>query len=142
MNKKFFVWVLFLFFLFDRFSKEFVRFFLDLGDGFSLKLFSINHVVNTGSAFGLFKDNNLFFIVLSFVVLFLIFYYRNDFLNDKRKTFFVGLITAGVLGNLFDRLIYGAVIDFIDFHFWPVFNVADSCISVGVIVLIFLFWND
>jgi signal peptidase II len=121
-----------VFFLLDRISKELVR----NTKPIHFKYLSINYLTNTGSAFGFFKGNNLFFILLTLVVLLMIYHYRADFLQNKTKTAFTGLIIAGALGNLYDRLIYGAVIDFLDFHFWPVFNIADSCISLGIIFLL------
>lgn len=132
---KIFIVVIIFFFFLDRLTKELVKFIQPI----NFKFFSINYVTNTGSLFGLFKGNNFFFILLTLIVLFLIYYYRKDLLRDKVTAFFSGLIVAGAFGNFYDRLFYGAVIDFIDFYFWPVFNVADSCISVGVVALIILF---
>ncbi|MEA2643008.1 MAG: signal peptidase, partial [Chloroflexota bacterium] len=56
--------------------------------------------------------------------------------GDLRTDAILGLILGGTLGNGFDRLAYGTVTDFINFHFWPVFNVADSAISLGVVALL------
>jgi signal peptidase II len=56
--------------------------------------------------------------------------------SDVRTDAILGLILGGSLGNGFDRLVFGTVTDFINFHFWPVFNVADSAISLGVVALL------
>jgi len=107
-------------------------------------VFHIVHVTNTGAAFGSFKNNNLFFVVLSFValasVVVLLLWKRR---SDTWRDISLALLLAGIAGNLTDRLSYGHVIDFLLFdlhvplaHPWPAFNVADSCICVAVICFI------
>jgi signal peptidase II len=103
--------------------------------------FHLVNITNTGAAFGSFKDNNTFFVVISclallFVVVLLVRRRSLDFWRDVS----LALLLAGVLGNLTDRLLYGHVIDFLLFdlhvtfaHPWPAFNVADSCITLAVI---------
>jgi len=106
--------------------------------------FRISHIHNTGSSFGLFKNQFLALSIISvtgaFVVLFLVFFMRRrlPFLNNGWVLFALGLILGGNIGNLIDRLSYHYVIDFIDFSFWPAFNVADSSLVVGAILLAFL----
>ena len=107
--------------------------------------FDLVHITNTGAAFGSFKNNNNFFVMLSilallFVVILLL---RRNTPPDKWRDVSLGLLLAGVLGNLTDRLLYGHVIDFLLFdlhipyaHPWPAFNVADSCICVAVLCFI------
>lgn len=99
---------------------------------------------NSGVSFGLFNDNSsLNAIVLSVlaitIVIFLFFWLRKA--ESVRMAGGVGLIIGGALGNVIDRGFHGAVVDFLDFHVnslhWPAFNVADSCITVGAILLIF-----
>jgi signal peptidase II len=106
--------------------------------------FSLVNVTNTGAAFGSFKGNNAFFIVISIVALVVVMGLlvrprRPDGLRDLS----LALLLAGILGNLTDRLLYGHVIDFLLFNLhvryadpWPAFNVADSCISVAVVLFI------
>ena len=83
------------------------------------------------------KSASWFFIVFAAAV--------SVFLILRYKTFSVelqpvlGLVLGGAIGNLLDRLLYGAVIDFIDFHFWPAFNVADSAITIAVVLLL---WRE
>lgn len=102
----------------------------------------LTYVANTGSAFGLFKGFNVFFILFSIIVIIVIFYYLKEIVKNKRLLQIgVGLLLGGTIGNLIDRLFYGAVIDFIDFRIWPVFNVADSAVTVSVILLIVLLWK-
>ena len=107
-------------------------------------LLDLVNVTNTGAAFGSFKNNNGFFVAIScvallFVVTLLVRHRQRDAWRDVS----LGLLLAGILGNLTDRLLYGHVIDFILFdlhvplaHPWPAFNVADSCICIAVIFFI------
>ena len=102
----------------------------------------LTYITNTGSAFGLFKGLNLFFIFISIVVIAVIIYYIREIKKmEKSMQFGLGLLLAGSIGNLIDRLSQGSVTDFIDFRIWPVFNVADSAITIGVILLIVLLWK-
>lgn len=108
--------------------------------------FSLVHTTNTGAAFGLFQNNNLFFILLAataFVVI--LFLLIRDRINPKARLAVTtkisfGLLAAGILGNLIDRVTRGNVIDFLNFYFrqyaWPAFNVADSCICIAVGLLV------
>ena len=102
-------------------------------------IFHFTFVLNNGTAFGLFKGANSALAVLSVLVITLIIFYV---LKNKVSTFAsslaLGLILGGAIGNLFDRIRFGYVIDFIDFRIWPVFNIADSAITIGTC---FLAWN-
>lgn len=101
----------------------------------------IRLVLNTGIAFGLFQGMPAFFIVFS--ALACIFLFWLIFLKDTELTgpelFAFSAILSGAAGNLIDRVRIGAVIDFIDLGFWPVFNVADSAITLGGLVLAYGF---
>ena len=106
--------------------------------------FNLVNVTNSGAAFGSFKGNNTFFVVISIVALvvvtvLLLRHGRADPWRDVS----LALLLAGILGNLTDRLLYGHVIDFLLFNLhvryanpWPAFNVADSCISIAVVLFI------
>jgi signal peptidase II len=106
--------------------------------------FHLVNVTNTGAAFGSFRNNNPFFIVISSValVVVLVLLARRR-LPDFWRDVSLALLLAGILGNLTDRLLYGHVIDFLLFdlhipfaHPWPAFNVADSCISIAVVLFL------
>ena len=107
-------------------------------------LFSLVNVTNTGAAFGSFRGNNTFFIVISIVALVVVatlLVRRRQ--PDPWRDLSLALLLAGILGNLTDRLLYGHVIDFLLFNLhiryadpWPAFNVADSCISIAVVLFI------
>lgn len=106
--------------------------------------FVLVNVTNTGAAFGSFKDNNTFFVILScLALLFVVSLLVRRRSPDTWRDVSLALLLAGVLGNLTDRLLYGHVIDFLLFdlhvplaHPWPAFNVADSCICVAVVCFI------
>lgn len=98
----------------------------------------LEHVENTGAAFGMLKGFNWLFIVVAFAVLVFILWNYKGF--KKEKSCFqiaLGFLFGGVLGNLIDRLFLGYVRDFIAFSFWPTFNVADAFSTIAVIILIF-----
>jgi signal peptidase II len=96
-------------------------------------IFSFDLVKNTGASWGMLKNSNLLLIGVSIAVLAIIIYYRKQIPKIP-----LVLVTSGLIGNLIDRFIYGYVIDLIDFKFWPVFNIADSLISIGVVWYIIL----
>lgn len=92
---------------------------------------------NRGAAFGILKNQTPVFIFVSlFAIILIYFALRKD--KNKAYSFYslsLAFILAGAVGNLIDRLSFGYVIDFIDLRVWPVFNVADSAITVGAIML-------
>jgi len=97
---------------------------------------SLTYVTNTGAAFGLFPEYGTIFMVIAVVVVVaIIFYYRHLPGEQWLVQASLGLQLGGALGNLLDRLRHGHVIDFIDFKIWPVLNVADSSVFVGVVIL-------
>ena len=99
-------------------------------------LVGITNVHNSGAAFGFAPAGAGFFLIASVVVAvgLVVYVARNP---GTQWTYAVlGLIMGGTLGNGYDRIVYGTVTDFINFHFWPVFNVADSAISIGVVLLL------
>jgi signal peptidase II len=98
---------------------------------------------NTGAAFGIFQGMNSIFIVLAFVIIALIFvYFPLIPVEDYYFRLALSLQLAGATGNLIDRLYRGYVTDFISVGRFPVFNVADSCITMGVVVLLIGMWIE
>lgn len=99
------------------------------------------HWYNSGAAFGIFQNGNLVFTVLAFIVIgAIIYYYPHAEPNDWTLKLAMGLQLGGALGNLIDRLMMGRVTDFISVGSFPVFNIADASISVGVAVLLLGVW--
>lgn len=98
----------------------------------------ISHVQNSGIAFGLFTQATSLVIVLtSAVVLWMIFFFARSGARHPLLPAALGLVIGGSVSNLFDRVVSGHVTDFIDFNFFPAFNLADSCIVLGVAALVF-----
>jgi signal peptidase II len=98
-------------------------------------VFNLTLVHNRGAAFGILKNQLPLFIVTAAVAIALIFWSLKSNSHKKNYALSLSLILAGALGNLIDRLLYGYVIDFLDFRVWPVFNVADSAITIGAVIL-------
>lgn len=105
-------------------------------------IFHFTYINNFGAGFGILQQQRFILIFISVIVIGFIFYYL-DKINEKESLLqlLVGFILGGTVGNLIDRLIYGYVVDFLDFRIWPVFNVADSFVTIGVIGLIIYFWR-
>ena len=128
----------------DQLTKFFIKQNFQLNQSIPIinKMLHLTYITNAGSAFGLFRGLNWFFIIFSIIVIIAIFYFINQIKNnEKLMRFSVGLLLGGTIGNLIDRILYGAVIDFIDFRIWPVFNIADSAVTISIILLIFLLWK-
>lgn len=101
----------------------------------------IVHWYNSGAAFGMFQNGNLVFTILAFIVIGAILYYYPLVENeDWTLKLAMGLQLAGAAGNLIDRLMMGKVTDFISIGTFPVFNVADSSITIGVVALLLGVW--
>lgn len=111
-------------------------------DGF----FYITNCHNEGAAFSLFSGNVLFLIFITLIVLFLIYRTINKENVNKIRIFAYGLLLGGILGNLYDRIFYGYVIDYLDFVIFKfnfaIFNLADAAIVIGAILLIVFEGSD
>jgi len=131
----------------DRWTKALIQKRFDLNESISVidGFFNITYVRNTGVAFGIFDPLSLpaksvllsVFTAVAAVVV--ITYSVRSSLRNRLLQFALALVLGGALGNLYDRLAYGYVVDFLEFYVrtyhWPSFNVADSAISIGVILL-------
>ncbi len=129
-------------FISDYFSKFWIIGNIEYGSGFSVTdFFNIVHVKNLGVSFSLLSNSHplgpyiLASIVILIIIILIRFIYKTpDFLARSC----LALILGGALGNLYDRLVYGGVIDFLDFHIWgyhwPAFNIADCAVVGGVLL--------
>ncbi|MBI4150716.1 signal peptidase II [Candidatus Woesearchaeota archaeon] len=121
----------------DQVTKFLVLRSFSVGENVSfLPFLSFTYVRNTGAGFGILQNNNGLFIVIALIAVGVIFYYLKTVLKEHKMTVCVALILGGAVGNLLDRVLHGFVIDFVDFHFWPAFNVADSALVIGVLGII------
>ena len=149
LRKKFIInsFLVLTIFLIDRISKIYVIYLDDKFNGaeiFSSKYLNINLIWNDGIAFGLFsfeKSNLYNFLTLIIIaIIFLIIFMTAKAEGIKKYSFL--MILGGAIGNVFDRLLYRAVPDFIDFHIgnfhWFIFNIADVFITIGVIFMILI----
>lgn len=130
----------------DRLSKVWILRNFQLGESRRIaSFFYLTFVQNTGTAFGLLQGNNRALGLLAFVILIALLYGARGL--TERGGFWgaigVALVLGGAVGNMVDRVHYGRVIDFLDFRVWPVFNLADSAITVGALsIAIGMFRSD
>ncbi|MAE43244.1 signal peptidase II [Candidatus Woesearchaeota archaeon] len=103
--------------------------------------FHLTYILNSGAGFGILQNQTWLLILISIAVIGFILYYTTKIKNERTLQILVGFVLGGTIGNLIDRISYGVVIDFFDFRIWPIFNIADSFVTVGVIGLIIYFWK-
>jgi signal peptidase II len=101
-------------------------------------IFHITLVHNRGAAFGLLKNQTYLFVLTALTAIPLIIVHMRRHARVSVYTVGLSLILAGAIGNLIDRLRFGYVLDFLDFRIWPVFNVADSAITVGACLAVWV----
>jgi signal peptidase II len=100
-------------------------------------IFRLTHGTNTGTVFGLLPNQTFFLILASLLAIgFLYYFYKTHALPSRLLRLSTGLLLGGAFGNLIDRAWAGEVVDFIDVGRWPVFNLADSSITVGIALLV------
>ena len=123
----------------DQFTKYYVQSHMALGESIPVieNIFHWTYILNDGAAFGLFAGARWIFIAIAFFVMFCVCYFRKDIAElGSWSTYGTCLFAGGAIGNLIDRARTGVVVDFFDFRIWPVFNVADIAICVGVGMLV------
>jgi len=130
---------------FDQLTKTVMKDMIAKGQSIPLieNIFHLTLVHNKGSAFNIIKDGNIFLTIITIIVIVCIIYSINKI---KKEEYLLqvcfGLVMGGAFGNLIDRISYGYVIDFLDFRIWPVFNVADSAITISVLGFLWYMYND
>lgn len=129
-------------FLLDRLTKAVISNYVSLGHSISVlpNIFHITLIFNKAAAFGLFGHNRIIFsaVAIAAIIAIVVYIFKARKGANSILASALGLILGGAAGNLFDRIRFGYVIDFLDFRVWPVFNIADSCITVGALILVFL----
>lgn len=102
-------------------------------------IFNLIYVKNTGGLYGIFENSNFKFIIISIIILIILFIYSKNITKDnKLKRVLWQLILAGGVSNLIDRIFRGFVVDFVQMIGFGVFNLADACIVISAIMIIFL----
>ena len=124
--------------LVDQGTKAVVRMLMYQGESIPVlpSVFHLTYIMNPGAAFGILPNQNVLFITTAVLLITgVLAGYRK--LSPGRKILRIGLalVLGGALGNLLDRLRFGKVVDFLDFRIWPVFNLADTAIFIGVCLL-------
>lgn len=141
MSKKIYIISLIIFIL-DQITKSLISTYLKLNESIEIikDFFYIRYINNKGASWGILENNRFLLIGLSIIAIIMIIRYSYSFKKTKLNTYGFGLLLGGILGNLSDRLIFGYVKDFFDFiifrYDFPVFNIADISIVIGVVLLI------
>ncbi len=131
------LWLLFLLIvLLDQLSKALVRHW-PLGEQHAIipGFCWLTHAQNSGASFSILTGNNSLLLFVALFVLGLLLYYYDSFKTAAERVAYA-LLMSGLLGNLIDRVLFGSVTDLFDLGWWPVFNVADSALVVGVAILV------
>lgn len=129
----------------DQIAKFLIKTNFELNQTFPIlkNIFHLTYITNYGAGFGILQQQKWILVFISLIVIGFIFYYLDKI---KEKQLFLqviaGFVLGGTIGNLIDRISFGYVVDFLDFRIWPIFNFADSFVTIGVIGLIVYFWKE
>jgi len=124
--------------IFDQGTKLMVKTTMSLYESIPLipNIFHLTYIENPGAAFGLLANQRVFFIVITTIILLAVIYFYKQLKGPHLLLrIALGMVVGGALGNLVDRVRMGTVTDFFDFRIWPVFNIADSAIVLGMIYI-------
>ena len=114
---------------------------MELGQSFPIifGIFHLTYIENPGAAFVILANRRLLFLLLTIIIVGVMFYLYFQLRQKKSLTAFsLGLVISGALGNFIDRFFRGTVTDLFDLRIWPIFNIADICICVGLALLCYL----
>lgn len=142
------IWLTLVVILLDMVSKYIVSRLLIVNESVMIikNFFNITYVRNTGAAFSIFSGNTFLVMIISFMIIMgIILYIRKNKPSNKIEKISYSLILGGAIGNFIDRIIYGYVRDFIEIDIfgwdYPIFNLADVFVVVGVILLVIATWR-
>ncbi len=141
MNRKIFI-VAVLSLFFDQITKILIGIFFALDERIVLikNFFAIHFIENYGAAWSLLNNKVDFLIFVSIAALFILYRFMNNFKENRRNNVAFGFMIGGIVGNLIDRIFLGYVRDFLSFkifsYYYPIFNLADTFIVIGVFLLI------
>lgn len=131
-------------FIVDYVTKYFIQQHFVPGESLPIipNVFHITYILNYGAAFGILRDQRIFFLTVVVILIVALWVFRKQIKNGGMlPQLGASLLVSGALGNALDRLVRGAVVDFFDFRIWPIFNVADIGICIGVVLLAIYFWR-
>ena len=132
--------VLIIWLLLDQLTKYYVMNHFLLGESLPVipNVFHLTYIINRGAAFGMLTNQRWFFLAVAFVLIIVYGFYRKR-VNNGPLSLRVGtaLLIAGAIGNGIDRYVLHGVVDFFDFRIWPIFNIADIGICVGVVCIMY-----
>ena len=135
--------------LIDQVIKVIISCNMKIADSINIitNFFRITYLQNTGAAWSILSGNKIVLILMTIIALFLIYYFLLKNKNLKNIEYILyGVLIGGILGNLIDRIRFGYVIDYLDFNFgdyrYPVFNFADICIVISIIIMVLLSLKD
>lgn len=128
----------------DQITKLIVNNSLSYGQSIPVinNIFHLTYVRNRGAGFGILQGQRELFILITILIITVLFIYRHRTERNRYLDIAMGLIIGGALGNFIDRIRLHYVIDYLDFRIWPVFNIADSAVVVGVGILILYLWKS
>lgn len=131
--------------IFDQITKMLIRYFMQVDQTVSVigNLVQLHYILNPGMAFGLQVGNRFFYIFFTCLASLIIFIFMFKLDEDQKwSRLALSLILGGALGNLIDRIGMGKVVDFIKISIWPIFNVADIMVTIGMVILILVVLLD
>lgn len=128
----------------DQFIKIMVRHNMSIGESFPVigDIFKIEYIENDGMAFGMMSGNRLFLVVIPIIALVVIYFLWRKY-RDRYKSIFgisIMMVLAGGISNIFDRIVFGSVTDYLSLKWFAVFNFADICACVGCVFLCISIW--
>lgn len=142
------IWILVICLFIDQLIKSVIINVLSVGESVSLikNFLSITYVRNSGAAFSILRYNTFLLIIISICALVFVFKYISKSNLNNFEYYLYGILSGGICGNLFDRIVYGSVIDYLDFNIFgygfPIFNFADVLIVISMFLIILTMKDD
>lgn len=130
-----------VFLMLDQLLKYWIRSNMTIGQSIPVisGIFHITYIENPGAAFGILANHRILFLLLTIAITGVMFYLYLSLRSKKSlAALSLGLVISGAAGNFIDRFLRGTVTDMFDFQIWPIFNIADICICVGIALLCYV----
>ncbi|MDK8253568.1 MAG: signal peptidase II [Dialister micraerophilus] len=136
--------VAFFIVIFDQLTKYLIQNFMQYGQTVPVipDVFHLTYIINCGAAFGILPHKDWFFLSIVFILFCIFVIYRKRIpIKPIYFSIGIGLLLGGAFGNAIDRVRISGVVDFLDLRIWPIFNVADVAICIGVMFIVYYFWR-